>query len=315
MMLNRRTGNVSHHYFRELPTLLREGDLLVVNDTRVIPARLVGQKATGGKVELLLVRNLDNTGKVWRCMAKRIARMHTGTRFQFHQVVEGIVREVEERSTLKVEFSPPLTEGVIQEVGEVPLPPYIFRPEGPLEEDSRRYQTIFARRAGAVAAPTAGLHFSLELLSALRDQGIETVSITLHVGPGTFLPIRVEKISEHTMHEEYFEISRESAQHINEAKRQGRRIIAVGTTVVRTLESAARGNEVEEGGHWTSLFIYPPYLFRIVDGMITNFHLPRSTLLLLVCSFAGKEHIFRAYETAKRKRYRFYSYGDAMLIV
>ncbi len=315
MVLERSSGTIRHHHFYDLPDLLEAGDLLVVNDTRVIPARIMGRKQTGGKVELLLTHRVDREGKVWRCMARRVARMRSGMILSFPGGVRGEIRSIGEGGEVEVEFSDPLTDGRLQAMGELPLPPYISRPEGPSKEDYQRYQTIFAQRSGAVAAPTAGLHFSPGLLASLQDRGIELTTITLHVGPGTFLPVRVSRLSEHKMHAEYYEISRASVDRINAAKREGRRVIAVGTTVVRTLESAARKGGVAPGSRWTSLFIYPPYPFRVVDAMITNFHLPKSTLLVLVCSFASKELIFRAYETAKREGYRFYSYGDAMLIL
>jgi len=287
----------------------------VVNDTRVIPARIMGTKPTGGKVEFLLIQRLDEGGKVWRCMAKRVARLRPGVPLAFRGGVEGEIVSVGEGGEVDVKFSVSLSDERLQEMGEVPLPPYIERPSGPEPEDVQRYQTIFAERSGAVAAPTAGLHFSPELLEELKENGIEITRITLHVGPGTFLPVRVPRLSEHKMHAEYYEISKESTERINAAKQEGRRVIAVGTTVVRTLESAAGENEVKAGGRWTSLFIHPPYQFRVVDAMVTNFHLPKSTLLVLVCSFASRELILRAYETAKREGYRFYSYGDAMLIL
>jgi len=315
MVVRRSSGEILHHHFHELPVLLREGDLLVVNDTRVIPARVMGKKATGGNVELLLVKRLDEEGRKWRCMARRVARMREGMSFHFLGGVEGNVLKIGEEGTIDLEFSLPLTDERLRIIGELPLPPYISRPEGPYSEDYRRYQTIFARKPGAVAAPTAGLHFSPSLVEKLRERGIMMTSITLHVGPGTFLPVRSSKIGDHKMHAEFFQISKESSEQISLAKRKRQRIIAVGTTVVRALESAASGNHVRHGDKWTSLFIYPPYEFHIVDGMITNFHLPKSTLLLLVCSFASKSLIFKAYEVAKQEGYRFYSYGDAMLIV
>ena len=315
MALNRSSKTIDHHRFFELPRLLRRGDLMVINDTRVIPARIRGEKTTGGKIELLLIQKLDPYGTTWRCMAKRLSRMRPGTRLCFARGITGTLLQKKGDGTLDLAFSAPLTEETLQAIGELPLPPYISRPAGPLPEDIQRYQTIFAKKAGAVAAPTAGLHFTPSVIAGLKDRGIEMVSLTLHVGPGTFLPVRAAKISQHKMHEEYFEIPPESAHRINQAKREGRRIIAVGTTVVRALESAAAGGQVLEGARRTSLFIHPPYEFQIIDGMITNFHLPKSTLLMLVCSFAGKAFTLQAYEEAKQIPYRFYSYGDAMLIV
>ena len=316
MVVERRSGAITHHRFDELPRLLRQGDLLVVNDTRVIPARIEGTKPTGGKVEFLLIRKLDEEGRMWRCMARRVARLRPGLFLDFPGQVQGEIVSIGEGGEVEVGFSVPLTDERLQGMGEVPLPPYIERPAGPEPEDARRYQTIFARRSGAVAAPTAGLHFTQDLVEELESRGIEMTTITLHVGPGTFLPVRVSKLSEHRMHAEYYEISEESAARINQAKREARRVIAVGTTVVRALESSAReDSQVRSGRQWTTLFIYPPYTFKVVDAMVTNFHLPKSTLLVLVCSFASRELILRAYETAIRERYRFYSYGDAMLIL
>ena len=315
MVLDRARQTIRHHRFYELPQLLRAGDLLVLNDTRVIPARLRGEKATGGSVELLLMRKLDDDGTTWQCMARRLARMKPGTILRFGRDITARILQKGEDGTIDVAFSTALTERRLQEIGELPLPPYISRPDGPLPEALHRYQTIYAQKAGAVAAPTAGLHFTPRVIAKLKARGIALVSLTLHVGPGTFLPVRSQRVSEHKMHKEYFEISKESAARINQAKREGRRVIAVGTTVVRALESSATGHQVREGARWTSLFIHPPYEFHIVDGMITNFHLPQSTLLMLVSSFAGKAFTFQAYETAKKIPYRFYSYGDAMLII
>ncbi len=315
MVLDRARKTIAHHRFFELPRLLRSGDLIVINDTRVIPARIRGRKDTGGKIELLLIQKLDPRGTMWRCMAKRVSRMQPGAVLRFTRGITGILLGKGEDGTIDISFSVPLTEEILKTIGELPLPPYISRPSGPLPEDAQRYQTIFAQKAGAVAAPTAGLHFTSRVIEDLEAHGIDMTSLTLHVGPGTFLPVRVTNISEHKMHEEYFEIPPESALRINQAKQEGRRIIAVGTTVVRALESAVTGSRIREGAQWTSLFIRPPYTFRVVDGMITNFHLPKSTLLMLVCSFAGKAFTLQAYEMAKQIPYRFYSYGDAMLIV
>ena len=316
MVVKRDTGEITHHRLDELPQLLQPGDLVAVNDTRVIPARVMGKKPTGGRVELLLTRKCDEEGKAWRCMAKRVARMRPGLVMTFRDGIEGEILRMESGGEIEVRFSVPLTDERLEIIGELPLPPYIERPAGPEPEDTQRYQTIFARRSGAVAAPTAGLHFTPSLLETLEARGITIATITLHVGPGTFLPVRVSKLSDHRMHTEYYEISQESAECINRTRREGRRVIAVGTTVVRALESAADEEHIVRAGRqWTSLFIYPPYEFKIVDGMVTNFHLPKSTLLVLVCSFATRELTLRAYEMAKEEEYRFYSYGDAMLIL
>lgn len=310
LVVNRQTGQLKNRQVRDLPDILRPGDVLVVNDTKVIPARLWGTKVpTGGKVELLFVRQLDeqhmeillngrvSPGQLLKCPGGGIARVIE------RQPGKTVIHWKGEQS-----FQDCLTE-----YGEVPLPPYIKRE--PLPEDQENYQTVFARHQGAIAAPTAGLHFTQELLSGLAGMGVKTVTLTLHVGPGTFLPVKVSEIEAHVMHPEWFQIPEQAVQTIHEAKRSGGRVIAVGTTAARSLESAVdeSGTLKAQSGE-TRLFIIPGFSFKVVDVLLTNFHFPETTLLMLVSAFAGLELARTAYEHAVRERYRFYSYGDAMLI-
>jgi len=309
-VLNRKTGEIIHMpAFREIVNLLNPGDLLVLNDTEVIPAKLKGRKDTGGKVEVLILE--EEESGLFSVLLRPSRRIDVGRRIIFSTPNgEEISCEVvgREEGVWKLKFP----EGISPfSLGELPLPPYIKKPL----EDPSRYQTVYAKRKGSLAAPTAGLHFTHSLLETLDKKGVEIVFITLNVGLGTFKPIRTENVEEHKMEEEEFEISEESAGKINKAKEEGRRIIGVGTTVVRALESAGKGGKVRAGRKTTSLFIYPGYQFNIIDALITNFHLPASTPLLLTCAFAGKELIFKAYEEAKRLGYRFLSLGDAMFII
>lgn len=316
MVVNKLTGVIEHRYFYELPRLLKPGDLLVFNDSRVIPARLWGRREdTGGKVELLLIRRLSGEGQgqeKWLAMTNPGRKAHPGSRI----VVENkVTAEVESRDeegyrVLNFQTEEPLNR-VLWEIGSMPVPPYIKKEL----QEPESYQTVYSREEGSVAAPTAGLHFTSRVLEELASRGIEQVYLTLHVGPGTFLPVKNSDIREHRMHCEFFEISRQAAQSINRARRENRRVIAVGTTSCRVLESVAEtGGTVQEGHGWTDLFIYPGYEFKAVDGLLTNFHLPRSTLLMLVCAFAGRELVLEAYRKAAEERYRFYSFGDAMLL-
>ena len=327
MRLSRSTGEISHHSFSDLPDLLRSSDLMVLNNTKVFPARLFGQRKglTSGllgkgsrlkaKIEMLLLRPLEED--VWEVLVKPGRKMRVGERASFgNGRLEG---EVVERGPLGIRkvqlyYSGKLDE-IIDQLGHVPLPPYIPRPDD--GEDKQRYQTVYAKSLGAVAAPTAGLHFTERIFDRLRERGIQWCEITLHVGLGTFQPVHSEQIEEHRMEKERFEISSEAARIINEAKHQGRRIIAVGTTTVRALESAALQNpgEIRAAESETDLFIYPGFQFRLVDALLTNFHLPRSTLLVLVSTFAGLDLVSAAYQQAVQERYRFYSYGDCMLIL
>ncbi len=326
LVVNRRDGILGHGVFSRLPDYLRPGDILVVNDTKVLPARLIGKKKTGGRVEILLVRKRESGPEEisrgeWECLVQGSGRLREKTSVY---LAHGIRAELLERSPdglWRVSFQDrekQNLEGSLRGIGFAPLPPYIHRNgDGDLRSrDLERYQTVYARREGAIAAPTAGLHFTEKLLEAIRRKGISIVSLTLHVGRGTFLPVKSEEIEEHRPEPEDFEISDEVAEAVNRSREAGGRVIGVGTTVTRALESAgdSRG-KVRPRKDRTGLFIYPGYRFRILDGLITNFHLPRSTLLMLVAAFAGRELILAAYEEAIARGYRFYSYGDAMLIL
>ena len=320
LVMNRTNGTLQHLEFACIESLLREGDVLVMNDVRVRKARLAATKDPGGgKVEILLLGEREDSGRVWECLLHSARAMRVGQVLQVQGGPQAVVTAREEERAI-LEFATPLNNAVLEEIGDIPLPPYIMRQRAstvPL--DSERYQTVYADRALAVAAPTAGLHFTDEILQAVCARGIMTEFVTLEVGWGTFAPVRVDDIRQHRMHSERFEIAEDVAQRLMQARAKGRRIIAVGTTVVRALESAARldGSSlvIEPGIRSTDIFITPGYGFKAIDGMITNFHTPRSTLLVLVSAFAGREAIRNAYETAVREGYRFFSYGDAMLIV
>ncbi|MCF8070110.1 MAG: tRNA preQ1(34) S-adenosylmethionine ribosyltransferase-isomerase QueA [Desulfobacterales bacterium] len=323
LYLEKETGSVSHQIFGDLESHLNAGDVMVINNTRVIPGRLTGKKNTGGKIEVLL---LDFAGACSRqkapgtficdCLVKSSKPSRPGTTFIFDHDLEAEVLDGKEGIyTLKFSY-PGNFEDIMFRIGHVPLPPYIKRDENAgSREDIESYQTVYAKEKGAIAAPTAGLHFTAPLLDRIRENGVEITSITLHVGYGTFLPVRVTDIREHRMHSEYFTISTDTADIINRAKNENRRVVAVGTTSVRTLEySAGEDGRITSGTGSCNLFIYPGYSFKIVDAMLTNFHLPKSTLLMLVSAFAGRNKILNAYETAVENRYRFFSYGDAMFI-
>ena len=313
LVLDKRTGAVSHHVFRDIGDFLRPGDCLVLNDTRVIPARLLGEReGTGAHVELLLLKR--KSGDVWETLVRPGKKCRPGTRLTFGDgmLKAEILDTVEEGSRL-VRFD---YEGIFEEVldrlGEMPLPPYITHKL----QDRNRYQTVYAKHEGSAAAPTAGLHFTKELLDRLEGKGIGIAYVTLHVGLGTFRPVKEENVLEHHMHTEHYEVSREAADTINRTKAQGGRIVCVGTTSCRTLESAAgEDGLVRPCSGDTDIFIYPGYRFRVLDALLTNFHLPESTLIMLVSALAGREHVLAAYEEAVRERYRFFSFGDAMLIV
>ncbi|MFO7709080.1 MAG: tRNA preQ1(34) S-adenosylmethionine ribosyltransferase-isomerase QueA [Desulfobacterales bacterium] len=315
--VERRTGALSHHRFDQLGRWLTAGDVLVVNDTAVVPARLVGRKATGGKVEVFI---LDYSGGARQggtfccdCLVKASKPVKTGAVIHFGEAWSGRVSQ-SEGGVCRVEFSGGEDiDLLLDRQGHVPLPPYIRRLDRP--EDRQAYQTVYAAVRGAVAAPTAGLHFTPRLLEEIRARGVAVAPITLHVGFGTFAPVRAADIRAHRMHPERFTISASAAEAVNAARAAGRRVVAVGTTAVRTLEFAAgSGGRIRPGGGWCDLFIYPGYRFQAVDAMITNFHLPKSTLLMLVAAFAGREAVLNAYRAAVASGYRFYSYGDAMLI-
>jgi S-adenosylmethionine:tRNA ribosyltransferase-isomerase len=304
-------GEARHRRIGDLPALLRSGDLLVVNDTRVIPARLFARRRDGGgRVELLLAERIDDT--TWECLLRPGRRARPGTALVLADELDAEVVAVAGDGRRSVRFSSPI-EPHLERLGHVPLPPYIARPDE--AEDRERYQTVWAREPGAIAAPTAGLHFTPELLAALDRRGVERAAVTLHVGLGTFKPVSVELVHEHRMDSERYEVPETTAAAIAAARRDGRRVVAVGTTVVRTLESAALagGGEPRAGAGRTELFVTPGFRFRVVDVLLTNFHLPRSTLLMLVSAFAGRERVLAAYREAIDSGYLFYSYGDAML--
>jgi S-adenosylmethionine:tRNA ribosyltransferase-isomerase len=316
MVLDRATGAVAHRRFRDLPDLLRPDDLLVVNDTRVLPAALTARRATGARIEGCFLRVLDSG--LWEVLLAGRGRIRPGENLtlvdaQARPQGDLVLVERGEAGVWQVRGPEGDAAEVLARVGRPPLPPYIRR-SAPEAEDPADYQTVYARRDGAVAAPTAGLHFTPRVLEALQARGIERTSVTLHVGLGTFQPVRAERLADHAMHEELAEVSAEAAACINRARAAGRRVVAVGTTTVRALESAAGPDGVRAGRQWTRLFIVPPYEFRVAGAMVTNFHLPRTTLLVMVSAFAGRERVLAAYREAVREGYRFYSYGDAMLI-
>ena len=312
MVLDRNTGAVSHRHFYDVIEYLQPGDCLVMNDSRVLPARLLGHRPTGGAVEVLLLRDLGD--KKWECLCKPGRKMQVGKEVIFGDgELTATVVEVQETGNRVVEFR---YEGIFLEVlerlGKMPLPPYI---KAELQ-DQERYQTVYSREVGSAAAPTAGLHWTPELLEKAREKGVKTAFVTLHVGLGTFRPVKAEEITEHHMHSELCMMSAETARILNETKRSGGRVICVGTTSCRTLESLVNEDGMfEEKSKWTEIFIYPGYAFKAMDGLITNFHLPESTLVMLVSAFAGREHVLDAYNEAVREKYRFFSFGDAMCIL
>lgn len=311
--MNRQSGALSHLGFSDFPALLRPEDLLVCNNTRVIPARLFGRKQSGGKIELLVERVLPDNRVLAQLRSNHPLSEGAELSFQHEDQVAQAVVEGREDGFYLVRFDAMLDlMGFLDRAGHMPLPPYIRRADD--ASDRERYQTVYARVQGSVAAPTAGLHFSDEMLAALREKGIATAQVTLHVGAGTFQPVRVERIDDHVMHSERYVIDAAAAARINAARAEGRRVTAVGTTTLRALEAAANGGRVAAGAGETRLFITPGYRFQIVDRLLTNFHLPRSTLLMLVSAFAGMERIRAAYRHAVERRYRFFSYGDAMLL-
>ena len=314
LVLDRETGRREHLEIVDLVTCLRPGDLLLLNDTRVIPARLFAHRPTGRKFEILLLRKIEVD--LWEALLRPSARARSGERLKLAD--GGLVTPEENlgEGRWSVRFDPTLGLDRLDGIGEMPLPPYIGRPEGGVTEDRRNYQTVYAANPGAVAAPTAGLHFTRTLLDEIQAAGIETAYLTLHVGLGTFRPVSVEEISDHEMHEEWYRLSQNTAAAVNNALDEDRRIVCVGTTSVRALEGALAVGDgrVQPGDGWTSLFITPGFEFRGVGAMLTNFHLPRSTLLMLISALAGRERILEAYAEAISKRYRFFSYGDAMFI-
>ncbi|MFC2149387.1 tRNA preQ1(34) S-adenosylmethionine ribosyltransferase-isomerase QueA [Candidatus Auribacterota bacterium] len=314
MVLDRKSGNIDHKRFTDIVDYLNEGDCLVLNDTKVIPARLHGRKETGANIEVLLLKEIEHN--VWEALIKPAKRVPVGSEVIFEGDLKAKVREVISDGIRIVEFDADILDKV-DDIGQMPVPPYVKRDgdKSLSELDKERYQTVYAKNPGAVAAPTAGLHFTESMLKAIRSKGVKTANIVLHVGLGTFKPVEMDDITSHNMHSEYREISKETADIINETKKKGRSVIAVGTTVARSLESACNNEGlVQHITGQTDIFIYPPYKFNVVDKMITNFHLPKSTLLMMISAFAGKDFLFNAYEAAKKQNYRFYSYGDAMLV-
>lgn len=312
LVLDKESGAVSHHVFKDVIDYLNEGDCLVINDTKVLPARLIGAKVgTDAKIEVLLLKRKENN--IWETLVKPGKKAKIGTKISFGDgLLMGEVVDIVEEGNRLIQFT---YEGIFEEIldrlGQMPLPPYITHHL----EDRNRYQTVYAEHTGSAAAPTAGLHFTPELLEKIEKKGVDIARVTLHVGLGTFRPVKVDEITDHHMHSEFFQIEEEAAEKINRAKDAGKKVICVGTTSCRTVESAA-----DETGHlkacsgWTEIFIYPGYQFKVLDSLITNFHLPESTLVMLVSALAGREHVLAAYEEAVKERYRFFSFGDAMLI-
>ena len=312
MHLSKTDGAIEHGSFRDILNYLKEGDCLVINDTKVIPARLYGHKKdTGALIEILLLKRKENN--IWECLVKPGKKARPGAQIVFgNGILEGEVIDVVEEGNRLIRFRyDGIWEEILDQLGEMPLPPYITHKL----KDKNRYQTVYAKNEGSAAAPTAGLHFTRELLRQVEEKGIKVAHVTLHVGLGTFRPVKVDDVKDHHMHSEFYVVEEDQAALINETKKNGGRVISVGTTSCRTLESAASEDGVlKAGSGWTEIFIYPGYRFKMIDGLITNFHLPESTLLMLVSALAGKENIMNAYEEAVKERYRFFSFGDAMFI-
>ena len=313
MVLDKITGEVEHRHFKDITEYLRPGDCLVINNTKVIPARLYGVKeGTEAKIEILLLKRKEND--IWETLVKPGKKCKIGTKIVFGEgILTGEVVDIVEEGNRLIQFH---YEGIFEEIldrlGQMPVPPYITHQL----QDKNRYQTVYAKYDGSAAAPTAGLHFTPELLQQVRDMGVEIAEVTLHVGLGTFRPVKETDVLKHHMHSEFYKIEQSEADKINKAKKEGHRVIAVGTTSTRTLESAADENGfLTEKSGWTEIFIYPGYQFKVIDALITNFHLPESTLVMLVSALAGREHVLAAYETAVEEKYRFFSFGDAMFIV
>lgn len=312
LVLDRETGETEHHVFKDIVSYLTPGDCLVINDTKVIPARLIGSKVgTDAKIEVLLLKRKQND--MWETLVKPGKKAKPGTKISFGDgLLVGEVLDVVEEGNRLIQFSyAGIFEEILDQLGQMPLPPYITHQL----EDKNRYQTVYAKHSGSAAAPTAGLHFTPELLREIEEKGVQIARVTLHVGLGTFRPVKVENILEHHMHSEFYQIDEEAAEKINAAKDSGNRVICVGTTSCRTVESAADADgRMSATSGWTEIFIYPGYKFKVLDCLITNFHLPESTLIMLVSALAGREHVLAAYEEAVKERYRFFSFGDAMFI-
>lgn len=312
MVLDKATGEIDHKHFYNVIDYLNTGDTLVLNNTRVMPARLIGEKSiSGGKIEFLLLKRIE--GDKWECLAKPGKRAKIGTEFTFGEgKLKCKVVDIVEEGNRIIEFSyDGIFEQVLDELGEMPLPPYITE----RLDDRERYQTVYSKEQGSAAAPTAGLHFTKELLEEVKEKGVNIAYVTLHVGLGTFRPVKVDDVNEHVMHSEFYHLEEEDAKIINETKKRGNKIISVGTTSTRTLETIGDENGfVKAQSGWTNIFIYPGYKFKVVDKLITNFHLPESTLIMLVSALAGKEKVMNAYNEAVKERYRFFSFGDSMII-
>ncbi|MEY8377394.1 tRNA preQ1(34) S-adenosylmethionine ribosyltransferase-isomerase QueA [Lachnospiraceae bacterium 56-18] len=313
LVLDKESGVVSHHVFREITGYLTEGDCLVINDTKVLPARLIGAKeGTNAKIEILLLKRRENS--IWETLVKPGKKAKIGTKIHFGDgILTGEVVDVVEEGNRLIQFTyEGIFEEILDQLGQMPLPPYITHQL----EDKNRYQTVYAAHTGSAAAPTAGLHFTPELLKNIEERGVDIAKVTLHVGLGTFRPVKVDEITDHHMHSEFYQIDEEAAAKINRAKENGKRVICVGTTSCRTVESAAdEKGRLRACSGWTEIFIYPGYRFKVLDCLITNFHLPESTLIMLVSALAGRENVLAAYEEAVKERYRFFSFGDAMLVI
>lgn len=313
MHLSIKDGGIEHRHFTDILEYLNPGDCLVINDTKVIPARLYGHKEeTGALIEILLLKRNEND--VWECLVKPGKKARKGTRISFGDgLLKGEIVDVIEDGNRLIHFEyNGIFEEILDQLGEMPLPPYITHKL----QDKNRYQTVYAKHEGSAAAPTAGLHFTKELLEKVKEKGVQIAHVTLHVGLGTFRPVKVDDVEQHHMHSEYYVVEEDQAKLINDTKKNGGRVIAVGTTSCRTLESATGEDGIlKAGSGWTEIFIYPGYHFKMIDSLITNFHLPESTLMMLVSALAGKEKIMHAYEEAVKERYRFFSFGDAMLIM
>ena len=313
LVLDKKTGEIEHHTFRDIVSYLKKGDCLVINDTKVIPARLFGVKEdTQAKIEVLLLKRKEND--IWETLVKPGKKAKPGTVISFGDgLLKGTVVDVIEDGNRLIQFSyEGIFEEILDQLGQMPLPPYITHQL----KDKNRYQTVYAKHEGSAAAPTAGLHFTKEMLKEIEDMGVTIAHVTLHVGLGTFRPVKVDNVLDHHMHSEFYVVEEEEAKKVNDAKKNGGRVICVGTTSCRTVESATGEDGIlKAGSGWTDIFIYPGYRFKILDGLITNFHLPESTLVMLVSALAGRDHVLHAYEEAIKERYRFFSFGDATLII